>query len=278
MPVDHYENFPVASLLLPKRLRLPIEAIYRFARSADDVADEGDAPHEARIATLLRYQETLHKMAENPHFSSFLAELALIFLPLQKAINEHALPISLFLDLLSAFLQDITQKRYATYHELLDYARRSANPVGRLLLDLYGITDEASLTESDAICTALQLTNFWQGVSIDWQKNRIYLPEEDLLRFGVSEQTITEGQANEAWQNLMRFQIARTQTLFQTGEPLLKKLPGRFQFEIRLTIAGGRRILEKIEKANYNVFTSRPLLKKRDWLRLLIVCSLGRWA
>mgnify|MGYP000917401055 FL=1 len=179
MPVDHYENFPVASVLLPKRLRRPIEAIYRFARSADDIADEGDALPAERLAGLAAYNIQLDAIERGEPVAGP------VFAPLAAAIADWRLPIQLFRDLLDAFSQDVTKERYADYTELLDYCRRSANPVGRLLLHLVDRASPENLIRSDAICSALQLANFWQDIAVDWKKNRVYLPQEDLIRFGV---------------------------------------------------------------------------------------------
>src|SRR5574343_1457192 len=189
MSVDHYENFPVASLLVPSGLRRPIEAIYRFARSADDIADEGDASAAERLAGLAASRAELDCIeAGTPARTPLFADLA-------RVIAAHALPVQLFRDLLDAFAQDVVKKRYADYPELLDYCRRSANPVGRLVLHLFGRIGAAQLEQSDGICTALQLINFWQDVAIDWQKGRVYLPQDDLARFRISETQIAAADA-----------------------------------------------------------------------------------
>ena len=253
MAVRHYENFPVASLLLPATLRQPIEVIYRFARGADDIADEGDDPPPARLARL----EACRAGLDDPG-----SEVAAL-------IRKHALPRQLFVDLLDAFAQDVTKKRYADFAELAHYCRRSANPVGRLLLHLFKRTDDSSFLQSDSICTALQLTNFWQDVSIDYAKGRVYLPLDEMRRFGVSEKHIAERRCDAAWQSLMSFQVERTKTMLLAGQPLGRALPGRIGLEIRATVQGGLRILEKIERAGYDVFRRRPVLKALDWPLLL---------
>lgn len=260
MPVDHYENFPVASLLVPPRLRRPIEVIYRFARSADDIADEGDAPDAERLAGLAAYQAELDRIVagETPHTPLFLDVAAII--------AEYRLPVQLFRDLLDAFAQDVVKKRYADFPELLDYCRRSANPVGRLVLHLFGRTEEQHLRESDAICSALQLINFWQDVAIDWQKARVYLPQCDLPTFGVSEEDIAAGMCTPAWSALLDFQIERARQLMLSGAPLVRVLPGRLGWEIRLTIQGGLRILEKLQAARGDMFRHRPKLGPWDWI------------
>ena len=260
MPVDHYENFPVASLLLPRRLRRPVEAIYRFARAADDLADEGDASDAVRLRGLAGYREELDAIERGePPAGQDFAELATI-------IREWHLPVQLLRDLLDAFAQDVVKKRYADYPELLDYCRRSANPVGRLLLHLVGQDSEANLHRSDCICSALQLVNFWQDIAIDWQKQRIYLPLGDLERFGMAESDIAGGRWSEAWAALLDFQVERTRRLMGEGAPLVRQLPGRMGWEIRLTVQGGLRILEKIQRVRGDVFRHRPVLGASDWL------------
>ena len=263
MAVDHYENFPVASLLLPKALRAPIEIIYRFARSADDFADEGDHPDDVRLARLNGYRAELDRLAKGePPQAQLFHDIAVI-------VRQHALPLSLFHDLLSAFSQDVTQKRYADFGELKDYCRRSANPVGRLLLHLFKRTSESDLAGSDAVCTALQLINFWQDVEIDFANGRIYLPQDEMARHGVSERHIAEQRCDAAWQSLLRYQVERSRQMILQGQPLARSLPGRIGLEIRTTIQGGLRILEKIERADYDVFRRRPVLRAFDWPMLL---------
>ena len=279
MPVDHYENFPVASFLLPKALRAPIEAIYRFARAADDLADEGDASPEARLAALAEFCGQLDLIAAGIA-SGTGAKNAMtpdhpVFQPLAPVIQQHDLPLACFYDLLSAFAQDVVKTRYADYRELLDYSRRSANPVGRLILALTGQATPENLRQSDAICSALQFINFWQDVGIDWQKGRVYLPQEDLQCFGVRLPEIAEFQSGEmpltpGWKALMAFQIERSRALMLSGAPLTRMLPGRLGWEIRLTVAGGLRILEKIEAADYDVFFHRPALTLSDWCRMVL--------
>ncbi|WP_036166865.1 squalene synthase HpnC [Massilia sp. 9096] len=263
MAVDHYENFPVASILLPRRLVPAVEAIYAFARSADDIADEGDAlPHE-RLAALQGYEEALDMIdAGAPPAAQMWTRLA-------AAIEQYRLPLQPLRDLLSAFKQDVVTKRYADYALLLDYCRRSANPVGRLMLALYGEVDALSLRQSDAVCSALQLINFWQDVAIDIDKGRIYLPLEDLARFNVGEDDIRQARTGPAWEALMRFEVERARALMLEGAPLATRLPGRIGWELRLVVQGGLRILEAIEAARYDVFRHRPQLGKVDWVMLL---------
>lgn len=260
MPVDHYENFPVASLLLPARLRPAVEAIYAFARGADDVADEGDASAEQRLRDLDRYATALDRIeAGEPDPVPPFAALA-------AAVRSHAVPLQPLRDLLSAFRQDVVTSRYRTYPELLDYCSRSANPVGRLMLHLYGQADAGSVRDADAICSALQLTNFWQDVAVDWEKRRIYVPLEDMARFGVGEEDIARADAGARWQALMRFEVERARALMLSGAALPLRVPGRMGWELRLVVQGGLRILERIEAAGYDVFRRRPRLGPRDWL------------
>ena len=263
MPVGHYENFPVASLLLPRRLRAPIEVIYRFARSADDIADEGSDPDDLRLRRLSVYRQALERIARGEIPAESL------FTDVARIVREHALPLPLFADLISAFSQDVTQKRYADFVQLLDYCRRSANPVGRLLLHLFKRTSETDLTGSDAICSALQLINFWQDVELDFARGRVYLPQDEMARHGVSERHLAEQRCDAAWRSLLAFQVARSREMIVRGKPLARSLPGRMGLEIRATIQGGLRILEKIEKADYDVFRRRPVLRALDWPLLL---------
>lgn len=266
MSVDHYENFPVASLLLPARLREPVEAIYAFARGADDVADEGDAPPITRIARLNDYRNELNRVArgEAPQDAS----LGPMFARLAVAMREHELPAQYFRDLLDAFTQDVAKTRYADFADLTDYCRRSANPVGRLLLHLYRAATPDNLRLSDCICTSLQLINFWQDVAIDWAKSRVYLPQDSLARFGVGEAHLAEGRCDEAFRRLMAFEVTRAREMMLAGAPLATRLPGRIGWELRLIVQGGLRILERIETVGYDVFRQRPTLGRSDWLRL----------
>lgn len=257
MGVGHYENFPVASLLAPARLRPAIRAIYRFARTADDIADEGSATPEERLRDLGQLRKVLDGVA---------AGNAAEWSDLAAAVTTHKLPIGLFRDLLSAFEQDVVTTRYETYTDLRDYCRRSADPIGRLLLCLYRHADPASSAQSDAICTGLQLTNFWQDVALDWTKGRIYLPREDLERFGVSEAQVAAGRVDAAWTALMRFEVERARQSLHFGAPLTRSLPGRIGLELRLVVHGGLRILERIDACAGDVYRRRPLLGARDWL------------
>ncbi len=269
MPVDHYENFPVASFLLPAHLREPVEAIYAFARSADDIADEGDAQPAARLAGLDAYRRALHAIEHGKPCDD--PALAPIFERLGDAIRRFKLPPGLFRDLLDAFSQDVVKTRYADFDELADYCRRSANPVGRLLLRLYRADSTTNLLLSDRICTSLQLINFWQDVAVDWRKDRIYLPQADMERFGVSAADIVQGVQGEVtrpFSALMDFEIQRARTMMLNGAPLARRLPGRIGWELRLVVQGGLAVLDKIEAHSYDVFHHRPVLGRADWLRL----------
>ncbi|MCU0896040.1 MAG: squalene synthase HpnC [Burkholderiales bacterium] len=259
MSVGHYENFPVASILLPQRLRWPVSVIYRFARTADDFADEGDAPRAARLAALDGYRAALDRIAAGaPPGAPLFADLA-------QVIRAHGLPIGLFRDLLDAFSQDVVKQRYATFAEVLDYCRRSANPVGRLLLHLFDAAHAPNLERSDAICSALQLINFWQDLAIDWRKGRVYLPREDLDRFGVSEAQLAAGDTSGGFAALMRFELARSRAMLESGAPLAVSLRGRVGLELRMIVQGGLRILDKLAAVNGDVFARRPVLGALDW-------------
>tara|TARA_R110001599_G_scaffold64023_3_gene178439 strand:+ start:7287 stop:8099 length:813 start_codon:yes stop_codon:yes gene_type:complete len=263
MSVNHYENFPVASILLPARLRPAVQVIYAFARSADDLADEGDANAVTRLGSLQAYEQELNLIASDAQPQTPL------FLQLKHVIEDYALPMQPFRDLLSAFKQDVVTTRYANFPTLLDYCRRSANPVGILMLHLYGQATPINLRESDDICSALQLINFLQDVAIDWEKQRIYLPQDDMLHFTVNAEQIQAQQTDAQWRALMAFQVQRAKQMLLDGAPLASRLPGRIGWELRLVVQGGLRILERIEQENYDVFRHRPKLGKADWLLLL---------
>jgi phytoene synthase len=262
LAVGHYENFPVASRLVPAHLRGAVVAVYRFARGADDIADEGDAPPAERLALLARWHRQLDAIERGePVGEPPFAALA-------RAIAAHALPLAPFHALLDAFEQDVTTTRYASFDALADYCRRSANPVGRLMLHLYGAATPANVAASDAVCTGLQLANFWQDVAIDWRKGRVYLPQDDLARFGVTEAAIAQGRCDAAWQALLAFEVARTRGLLLRGRALPPALSWRLGLEIAAVIEGGLRICERIEKVGYDVFRRRPVLRAADWLRI----------
>ncbi len=281
MSAGHYENFPVASLLLPAHLRTAVLDIYRFARSADDIADEGTAQEEERLTALRRYAQALDRIDPSRGHAGRQAgtavllgrqagadDLALIFEPLAATIARHRLPLTPFRRLLSAFAQDVSVKRYANFASLKDYCHRSADPVGELMLHLYAAATPRNLAWSDAICTGLQLTNFWQDVAVDWDKGRVYIPQEDLARYGVTEAEIGQARCTERWQALMAFEVGRARALLHSGAPLALALPGRVGWELRLVVQGGLRILERIDTCGYDVFRARPVLTKTEWLKL----------
>lgn len=260
MAVDHYENFPVASILMPPGLRRPVSLIYRFAREADDFADEGDLLPGERLALLQNFNRELDRIESGqPPEIPWFADLAQI-------IREHQLPVPLFRDLISAFSQDVTQSRYTGYAAVLDYCRRSANPIGRLLLVLYGAANEQNNAWGDAICSSLQLINFWQDVDIDYRKNRIYFPQDEMARYSITEQQLADKDTSGNWREFMKFQVERTRQFLYSGAPLGRVLKGRLGLEMRMIIAGGDRILSKITQVDYDVFRHRPVLKPHDWL------------
>lgn len=260
MAVGHYENFPVGSLLLPRRLRTAVHTIYRFARTADDIADEGVATAQDRLNQLWQLDADLDRIrAGEPPELPLMQQLALV-------IQQHGLPLAPFYDLLSAFRQDVVKTRYQDFAELMDYCRRSANPVGRLMLALFGEKDSRLLAMSDGICSALQLINFLQDVAVDWQKDRVYLPADELSRFGITNAQIAAGDCSGQWTPMMLKQIERTRRILQAGAPLGRVLKGRFGMELRLIILGGDRILMKLHQNGGDVFKARPVLGWRDWL------------
>jgi squalene synthase HpnC len=259
--VDHYENFPVASVLCPPRLRPAVRAIYAFARTADDLADEGDAAPAARLCDLAEYRRDLQAVVGGKANSQ---RWPAVFTALGQAIDEHRLPVSLLADLLSAFEQDVVKHRYADRAELLDYCRRSANPVGRLLLHLYGHNDASSLVRSDAVCTALQLANFWQDLGIDTRRGRLYVPLADCERHSVLAQDLLMQRDSVKVRALVADMVGWTLELMHRGAPLALHLGGRAGWELRLVVQGGLRILEKIGREHHNCLTHRPVLHAFD--------------
>lgn len=262
--IDHYENFPVASLLCPPRLRPAITAIYHFARTADDLADEGDAPLEQRLDELRAYRTDLHRVAAGDMPSPRWQ--AKVFGPLGAALAEHRLPVPLLEALLDAFEQDLVKHDYQDRTELLAYCERSANPVGRLLLHLYGIDDARALQRSDAICSSLQLINFWQDMSRDGPKGRVYAPASDLRRHGLSAAQLRACQDSPAARNLLRELCEWAEQLMLMGTPLVHQIPGRAGWELRLVVHGGLRILERIRAMQFATLTQRPALGALDML------------
>jgi hydroxysqualene synthase len=259
--VDHYENFPVASVLCPPALRPAVTAIYRFARTADDIADEGDASPRERLDDLSAYRTDLSALRGGEAIS---ARWPQVFGPLRDAIAARALPPQLLADLLSAFEQDVVKQRYADRTELLDYCRRSANPIGRLLLHLNGVVGETALRQSDAICSALQLANFWQDLGVDTRRGRVYLPATDLARHGVAAEDLLAQRDRPAVRALVADAVAWARDLMHAGAPLVHALPGRAGWELRLVVQGGLRVLEKIEAIGFDTLRTRPRLHATD--------------
>ena len=269
----HYENFPVASRLLPGPMRPHIAAIYAFARIADDMADEGVRPDADRLADLDRWGARLDRAVRGELDSAAHAE---VFVAVRHTIAACGLPTDLFHDLLSAFRQDVTVKRYATWEELLDYCRRSANPVGRLVLRVAGRDSAALDAASDAVCTALQLTNFWQDLEVDWAKGRLYVPASIWRAAGAKEADLSERRITPEWRRALADVTARTRALFARGAPVTDGVTGRLRWELRATWLGGTRILDKLEAANFDMFTHRPKLTRADVPAILWRTALWR--
>jgi len=271
----HYENFPVASLLLPRRMRPHVAALYAFARAADDFADEGDRTvgerhrlidgWRARLLEAVAGTTSTIQRSPEPGEPAHSRE---IFMALGVTVRRLQLPSVLLEDLLSAFRQDVTVSRYATWPALFDYCRRSANPIGRLVLRIGGYADNDLDEWSDAICTALQLTNFWQDVKSDWARGRIYLPGEEMQAHGADETALVGENLTPGWREAIASAVSRTRALFDDGKPLCDRLHGRLRYEIRMTWLGGRHILDRIEAANYDVLNHRPTIGATDipWL------------
>lgn len=283
MSIDHYENFPVASILLPAHLRPAVQNIYRFARTADDIADEGNAPPSERLRQLHEYEVALHDIHSSRLSSHYSEPIRRVFEPLALTIRQHRLPLKPFHDLLSAFKQDVHKARYDTDTELFDYCRRSANPVGHLMLHLYNASQPSNIEHADAICTGLQLTNFWQDVAIDWKKDRVYIPQEKLRAHDLNDDFIqvnTDRRSplpdDNRWRQLMQAQVQQARELLEHGLPLSRTLPGRIGYELKLVVFGGLRILQRLDELNYDIFFQRPTLRKRDWIRLVARASLTR--
>jgi squalene synthase HpnC len=254
--LNHYENFPVASVLLKKNVRQHVYPIYAFARHADDLADEA-----ADKSALLEWRRLLHQSSHEKISHP-------VFLALSDTIRKFSLPISLFDDLISAFLQDLEKSRYETMAEVLAYCRKSANPVGRIILLLHDYRNEQLFQYSDFICTALQLTNFWQDVSIDLQKDRIYIPQDIFQKYGINEYVLFKKPYDNKIIGVLKSLIQVTRELFVQGIPLLNHLKGRLKWELMLTVQGGLAVLQKIQEIDYNLLETRPLLTKRDWLKI----------
>lgn len=269
---QHYENFPVASILLPKPLRQSVAVIYQFARQADDFADEGDDTIAQRLAKLQAFRDELDLI------QAYIRPNTALFLALKQVIQRHHLPLQPFYDLLDAFSQDVVKIRYDNFDEVMHYCERSANPIGVLMLHLYQAATPHNITLSNHICSALQLINFYQDIAIDIQKHkgegRIYLCQDEMQQFNVTEAMIRDQVNNPAWQSLMAFNLVRATQLLQEGKPLGKRLKGRIGFELRMMIAGGERILTKLNACHGDIFHRRPTLKAWDWLIILVKATL----
>lgn len=265
--IEHYENFPVASWLCPPALRPAIVAIYHFARTADDIADEGDATPAERMALLAAYRCELHAVAAGQQPGPRWADA--VFAPLGRALSDYRLPLSLLEDLLAAFEQDLVKTRYQDRAELLDYCRRSANPVGRLLLHLWGISDPTALERSDAICSSLQLINFWQDFSRDGPRGRVYAPASDLQRHGLEASEVAACLDSPAARRMVQELCDWARELMLQGTPLVHQVPGRAGWELRLVVQGGLRILERIAAMDHASLLQRPRLKALDFPTLL---------
>jgi hydroxysqualene synthase len=258
----HYENFPVASRLLPARMRPHVAAVYAFARLADDMADEGDRPAADRLADLDAWDACLNAAAlgavqrGEPH--------AEVFLALRHTIEDRRLPVQLLHDLINAFRQDVTVRRYAAWDDVLDYCRRSANPVGRLVLRIAGYDRPDLDAASDAVCTALQLTNFWQDLEIDWKRGRLYLPASIWRPAGAKESDLAAGRLTPEWRAALAEAAGRTRELFHAGAPVCDGVSGRLRWELRATWLGGMRILDKLKAVNFDPFAHRPSLTALD--------------
>ncbi|MDE3155276.1 MAG: squalene synthase HpnC [Acidobacteriota bacterium] len=269
MARQHYENFPVASLLLPAPMRPHVAAVYAFARVADDFADEGSRPVEERYRLLDGWLARLHACVEGGAATAEPTPEDLIFLALGASIRTLRLPVGLFEDLLSAFRQDVETHRYRTWDDVLDYCRRSANPVGRLVLRIAGYDDEALDRSSDALCTALQLANFWQDFGRDWRAGRLYVPLDDCAACGAREADLDAGRLTPAWRDVLHLVAVRTRALFDQGRAVCDGVSGRLRLELRFTWLGGRRTLERVEASGYDVLDHRPALGAGDAPALL---------
>jgi hydroxysqualene synthase len=265
---DHYENFPVASLFVPKEKRQHVYAIYAFARIADDYADEPGLTLAERVDSLSMWEEQLvdayRGHAHHP-----------IFVALRETVDRFEIPIDLLQRLLKAFRSDVTTHRYESFDDLLGYCENSANPVGRLMLLLFNYRSETTMELSDSVCTALQLTNFWQDVAVDLKKDRVYIPLDDIREFGYSEEELIALHCSQSFRDLMCYQVERTGQMFQDGKPLLKEVGSDLNMELKLTWNGGMRILTKIERQDYDVLSRRPTLSLMDKTAILLSSLIG---
>jgi len=276
----HYENFPVASLLLPRHMRRHVAAVYAFARAADDFADEGNLPPAERLRLLDGWEHRLHEAAGSagaglPPRPGEPAETQDLFLALGESIRSLSLPVPYFEALLSAFRQDVTVKRYRTWDDMMRYCQHSANPVGRLVLRIAGYDDPNLNAASDALCAALQLTNFWQDLKIDFDRGRLYLPEDERERHGAFERDLAAGDITPGWQHALATAVARTRLLFDEGRYVCDGVRGRLRYELRATWLGGTRILDHLERSRFDVIHRRPTLGPGD--AILIAPLLLLW-
>ncbi len=263
MSVDHYENFPVASWLCPARLRPTVRAIYHYARCADDIADEGDAPAERRLEALSRYRIALEATLRGDEGPPVAPAWSSVFADLRRAVVEHDLPAQPLHDVLSAFEQDVRNPAYTDRVQVLDYCSRSADPIGQLVLHLYGIDDALSLRRSSAVCSALQLINFWQDLSVDLPRGRCYVPAADLARHGLGQADLLAGDSLRT-KALVADLVGWARSLMLEGAPLALRVPGRAGWELRLVVQGGLRILDKIAALDHKVMRQRPKLRAAD--------------
>lgn len=259
----HYENFPVVSFLIPKHLRNDVAIIYWFARTADNIADEGDMDSNERLKLLDEFEKSFNDSVSGKYDCEFSEALA-------ETIKKRNLTAGYFTDLLSAFRQDVTKKRYYDFNEVIDYCTRSANPVGSLLLELFNIREKKAFYFSDKICTALQLTNFYQDTYRDYKKGRIYYPLNEMEQFKLSENLFEKRKINDNLRQLVKYNVDRAQSFFDEGKNLFPYLKGRLKLEIKWTVKGGEAILDKIRLNNYNVLNYRPKLDKNDFFKILI--------
>lgn len=272
MEADHYENFPIARVWLPKALRTPIDVIYQVSRTAGEIAEDGGWSPAERHARLADFRAGLDAVA-----SGHMAPVhPLLFGKLAGVVAQYKLPLAPLYDLVSALDQEIDTARYADRTALLDYCRRAAHPVGHLMLNLFKAASAKNLADSDAICTALHLTNLWQDVALDWKSGRVYLPLTDLQRFNVTEAQLANGVVDDAWRALMSHEVAYARAMLVRGAPLALRLPGRAGLVLCGIVHGGLRILERMEGAGYDVFRHRPALGAFDWC-VVAARSLAMW-
>jgi len=282
MARSHYENFPVASRLLPAPMRPHVAAVYAFARIADDIADEGTASPSVRQQQLALWQDRIHRAAEGAGPGHRVNSLsggtdrdALVAVALGHSIRSLDLPLPLFDDLLSAFRQDTMTTRYDSWDDVLDYCRRSANPIGRLVLRIAGYRDESLARSSDALCTALQLTNFWQDFGRDWRAGRLYAPRAELAACDAREADLEGGRMGAAWDRVLARAVALTRDRFAEGRGVCNGVSGRLRLELRVTWLGGARVLDRVDRMRDQLLTRRPALARRDVPTLL--WQAARW-